>query len=231
MNSSTRSSKCSPPSRRKQREPHLQKSRPRLLRAVSTPRSSFRGSRKTTAAKSWPWLSTSARPRRPRVWREKAYRTGACDFHLVDAKEEFAARFPLSRSESRRDLREGLPPRHVHRAAADRAQAGRDRARNRLRRARARLHRQGQRSGPLRARVSGARAAADRHRAVARVGHRLARRRHRLRIVPRHPRAGDEEGSVLARPQPLAPLARRRPARRSVVRAGARRCSSSPSIR
>src|SRR5918997_1850418 len=70
----------------------------------------------------------------------KAYNTGACDFYLVDAKEEFAAEH--------------------------RAQAGRDRARDGLRRARARLHRQGQRSGAVRARVPGARAGAEGHRAV-----------------------------------------------------------------
>ena len=136
------------------------------------------------------------------------------------------ARLPLPGPQGRRDLRARLPARHVDRAPADRAQAGRDRARHRLRRARARLHRQGQRPGALRAHLPGARAGAADHRAVARVGHRLARGRDRLRGRARHPGAGDEEGPVLARPQPLASLARRRPARGSDVRARSSRCSS-----
>ncbi len=47
--------------------------------------------------------------------REKALATGACDFHLVDAVEEFASEYICPDPEGRRDLREGLSARHVDR--------------------------------------------------------------------------------------------------------------------
>ena len=127
---------------------------------------------------------------------------------------------PLPRPARRRGLRARVPPRHLDRAAPHRREAGRGRAGDRLRRARPRLHREGERPGPLRAGLPGPRAGARRHRAVARVGHHLARGGDRLRGRAEDPRHRDEEGALLARPEPLAHLARGRPPRGPGVRAG-----------
>src|SRR5712691_9325383 len=142
---------------------------------------------------------------------DKAYRTGACDFYLIEAKEEFAREylFPV--------LKAGAI---YEREAVDRAQAGGDRSGYRLRCGGPWLHRQRKRSSSIRAGLSGAGAGAEDHRAVARVVDHFARRGDRFCGGARYFGSGDEEGSVLARSQPVAPLPRRRPAGGSGVRAG-----------
>ena len=157
-------------------------------------------------------------------------RPARCDFHLVDAKEEFAADylFPVLKAGAiyERDYLLGTSTARPLIAQ----KAGRDRARDRLRRARARLHRQGQRSGPLRARLQAlAPELADR-RAVARMGHRLARGRDRLRRRARDSGAGARRRirtRATATSGTSPTKAGRSRTRRSSPR---RRCSSSPSI-
>ena len=137
-------------------------------------------------------------------------------------------RLRLADAARRRDLRAQVPAGHQHGASAHRAAR---RWRSREVGAVALAHGcTGKGNDQVRFELDlpGARAGAAGHRAVARVGDPLARGRPRLRGAAQHARDGDEGEDLLARPQPLAHLARGRTARGSGVRAGRAICSSSP---
>ena len=98
---------------------------------------------------------------------EKALKTGASKFYLVDLREEFARDFvfPMMRANA---VYEGyyLLGTSIARPVIAK-KPSRDRARRRRRRGRPRRDRQGQRPGSLRADLRAARARSEDHRAVA----------------------------------------------------------------
>ena len=160
--------------------------------------------------------------------RAKALASGADECYVEDLREEFVESFIYPDAPRRRDLQSQVPPRHIDGAPAHRAAPGRGRAARRRRRARARMHGEGQRPGSLRADLRHVRAGSSGDRAVARVGHSKPRGRDRLRGGARHSHRRHAAEDLLARCEPLAPLARGR--RSSRTRTPRRRtiCSCSP---
>ena len=152
----------------------------------------------------------------------KALQLGALDCHVVDAREEFAARVRAAGDQGERALRRRLPAVHRARPAADRQAGRRVRAQDRLRHDRPRLHRQGQRPGADRVDRDRARPGDEDHRPGARLAD-GPRGGDRLRARARHPGQGRHRGAaVLDRRQPLGPLLGGR-ADRGPRRAAARR--------
>ena len=140
------------------------------------------------------------------VVKGKALNLGAIEAHVVDARDEFAARVRPARDPGQRQLRRRLPALHRARPPADRQARRRVRAPLRLRHDRPRLHRQGQRPGADRGhgRHAGAGAQGDRAGALVADG---PRRGDRLRAQARDPGQGRHGvRAVLDRRQPLGPL-------------------------
>ena len=143
------------------------------------------------------------------VVKGKAMRLGALDCHVVDAREEFAARVRPARDQGERRLRRRLPAVHRARPAADRQARGRVRAPDGLRHDRPRLHRQGQRPGADRGHGRDARARAQGDRARALVGD-GPRRGDRLRAQARDPGQGRHGDARRTRSTTTSGAARRR---------------------